>query len=1133
MSLRISIYTTVLAAACQCATAQSPKREIWSNMPGSLSQFTSAPSYPHAPGESSSWAGDLSLPSRGDYYGQRISGSIVPPLSGNWRFWIAGDDQAELWLSPSWKSSEKRRVAQLSSWVSPLSFDFHSSQRSDLLPLVAGVPYYFEILHKEYGGGDHVSVAWAYESPNWAVASHGTTATQSSIGWGGDPSRAIDGVTNGFWSATSITHTLNQQNSWWQLDFGQQRTINRVVIWNRADSNLGQRLSNFRISVTNSSGIELAGENFFPPGSGHAGVSMVWDLPQAVAARHIRISLLGLNNTGNGFLSLAEVQAFELHSANGRTVVPATALQSQIPDPEDADGNSLPDAWETQYDLTNPSGNGAPASEYADPDGDLLSNLEEAQLGLDPLEPDRAPGRLLHERWNIPGYSVDELVANPAFYGPPASRSLASPPNLKFTGAYFGTRTRGYIKPQVSGHHTFWISARNSAELWLSTDSTLGKYAKRRIAAIDSKLGHGHGIPCNASNLWDQFASQQSEPIYLEAGQTYYLEILHQNGHAGAPHSSLAWARDGGPRTPIPDAVVGSYIATPDDADDDFLPDAWEIQYGLSPLDNGRTDMARQGERGDYDGDGLTNLEEYLLGTDPANSDTDGDGVSDYDEVHYFKTAPTQSNSITGHEVPPPVLANYNAANTSANWQMLDGGLMSDSFRGKIEWSFTVPSDGWWVIDLSARLRGTLRTSEEVDLGLRIDGKALAPQKARFLNSGTASVKVITHFLTAGTHTFELDIRNEIGRRNLQILSLKVLKAGGYDGDSNGRPDWLDAILAGGNSVLPLPAQSWVSPLFIEGSARHLGAVAAIAAGQAVPVLRGLGDLHWFANIPLQAASPTSLDVVFENKTQSQSIEWARWNALGGAGLTIRRGDSVKIGAWLSPQDTTAVTIAIGGQTQSLAANGFMVKNFAQAGVYPITVTHNGAAITAATITVLGADFGVIPAFYASSPSWRSFPNVPLSLRIDGEPSLAVESKTAAGTGQSVLLRADRSGRHSIAARLPENGAIVALTEFSTVGFSDALRHDATMYVGSTADGFRILRTPVLVTDLPPGGRVVMTIFRAGVTFMDGTTVTELRAEDFSNGVAYVDFRYPAHMAGGYCHYTDIYDAAGRHLGRR
>ena len=61
---------------------------------------------------------------------------------------------------------------------------------------------------------------------------------------------------------------------------------------------------------------------------------------------------------------------------------------------------------------------------------------------------------------------------------------------------------------------------------------------------------------------------------------------------------------------------------------------------------------------------------------------------------------------------------------------------------------------------------------------------------------------------------------------------------------------------------------------------------------------------------------------------------------------------------------------------------------------------------------------------------------------------------------------------------------------------------------------------------------MVVTIYRAGVTYLDGTTVLELSSEDFTNGVAYVDFRYSAGMSGGYCHYMDIYDAENRHLGR-
>jgi hypothetical protein len=50
---------------------------------------------------------------------------------------------------------------------------------------------------------------------------------------------------------------------------------------------------------------------------------------------------------------------------------------------------------------------------------------------------------------------------------------------------------------------------------------------------------------------------------------------------------------------------------------------------------------------------------------------------------------------------------------------------------------------------------------------------------------------------------------------------------------------------------------------------------------------------------------------------------------------------------------------------------------------------------------------------------------------------------------------------------------------------------------------------------------------------MDGTTVKTLTAADFVDGVAYVEFRYPSDLGGGYCHYMDVYDAQNWHLGRR
>src|SRR5262249_43150974 len=65
----------------------------------------------------------------------------------------------------------------------------------------------------------------------------------------------------------------------------------------------------------------------------------------------------------------------------------------------------------------------------------------------------------------------------------------------------------------------------------------------------------------------------------------------------------------------------------------DGIPDDWKIAHGFSI-----TDPSVAGQ--DPDHDGLTNLEEFQHGTDPNNPDTDGDGISDGDEVHKYHTNP-------------------------------------------------------------------------------------------------------------------------------------------------------------------------------------------------------------------------------------------------------------------------------------------------------------------------------------------------------------------------------------------------------------------------------------------------------------------------------------------------------------
>ncbi len=82
----------------------------------------------------------------------------------------------------------------------------------------------------------------------------------------------------------------------------------------------------------------------------------------------------------------------------------------------------------------------------------------------------------------------------------------------------------------------------------------------------------------------------------------------------------------------------GIYDSDDPDDDNDGIPDKWEEEHGLGSKNNTDAEL-------DGDGDSLTNLQEYLNGTDPAVDDTDGDGIPDGWEVEYGLDATNATNS--------------------------------------------------------------------------------------------------------------------------------------------------------------------------------------------------------------------------------------------------------------------------------------------------------------------------------------------------------------------------------------------------------------------------------------------------------------------------------------------------------
>jgi len=96
-----------------------------------------------------------------DYYVKKLRGFFKAPTSGDYKFFVAGDDQVRLYLSSTPNSlddSALTLIASTSSHTGFRNYGAYDTQISDLVPLEEDDEYLLEIYHKESWGGDHASV---------------------------------------------------------------------------------------------------------------------------------------------------------------------------------------------------------------------------------------------------------------------------------------------------------------------------------------------------------------------------------------------------------------------------------------------------------------------------------------------------------------------------------------------------------------------------------------------------------------------------------------------------------------------------------------------------------------------------------------------------------------------------------------------------------------------------------------------------------------------------------------------------------------------------------------------------------------------------------------------------------------
>ncbi|MCB9280778.1 MAG: discoidin domain-containing protein [Lewinellaceae bacterium] len=190
----------------------------------------------------------------------------------------------------------------------------------------------------------------------------GKSATSSSTGFGGVPSRAVDGNTDGEYNHNSVTHNSSPIKPWVQIDLGAEYDLYKIRLWNRTDDCCRDRLNNFTIytsttpignSTTNASAFR-GRRNI--PFTDLTGNSFEISTPTAVKARYVQVQIEG----NNGILHLAEIQVYgtPLNKALGRPVTTSAVNAGDGEGTRATDGMTSGNFWD--YSVTHSQGESNP-----------------------------------------------------------------------------------------------------------------------------------------------------------------------------------------------------------------------------------------------------------------------------------------------------------------------------------------------------------------------------------------------------------------------------------------------------------------------------------------------------------------------------------------------------------------------------------------------------------------------------------------------------------------------------------------------------------------------------------------------------------------------------------------------------